>query len=315
MISALVSLNTAQAGTITLLKTDKYLKQASQSEASAFIVANDIDTHTLQNKIGVNNIDLAHAKCAELFVNTTVKQGIHPTAIIDPSAQIAQSVTIGPYAVVEAGVTIGARTIIGPHVVLCEGVALGADCNIYAQVTCYPKVKLGNRVIVHSGAVLGSDGFGFAHHADRWYKIPQLAAVIIGDDVEIGANTTIDRGSLDATTIGSGVKIDNQVQIAHNVTIGEHSLIAGCCGIAGSVTMGKHCVLGGMVGIADHVELTDHIYIAGKTSVSKSLLQPGVYGSALPARPIALWRRMIARVKGLDSLYKRCYEMEKKINE
>ena len=200
---------------------------------------------------------------------------------------------------------IGAGSVVGP------ASTVGADTRLAARVTLYDHVRIGARCTVHSGVVLGGDGFGIAQDRDGWIKIPQLGGVLVGDDVEIGANTTIDRGAIEDTVIEDGVKLDNQIQIGHNVRIGAHTAIAGCVGVSGSTTIGKRCLIGGQVGIAGHLEVADDVAVLGKTLVSRSLTKAGVYSSiGVPAMEAGRWRRIAARLRNLDELFTRVRKLE-----
>ena len=206
------------------------------------------------------NPQLAYARVAALFApQIAQRQGIHPSAVVSAQAQVDATAWIGPQCVIEAGAVIAEQAFIGPACVIGAQAVIGAQSQLIARVTVCQRVQIGHRVLIHPGAVIGSDGFGLAYDQGLWVKVPQLGAVVIGDDVEIGANTTIDRGAIDDTVIGDGVKLDNQIQVAHNVRIGAHTAIAGCVGIAGSARIGRHCSIGGGVGIAGHLEIVDHV--------------------------------------------------------
>jgi len=223
--------------------------------------------------------------------------GIHASAVVDATAQVHASAEVGAHCVIAAGARIGARCRVGPGCIIETGVHIGEDTHLAAHVTLQRDVQIGRRVLIHSGAVIGADGFGFAREAGRWLKVPQVGAVRIGDDVEIGANTTVDRGAMQDTLIAEGVKLDNLIQIAHNVQIGAHTAIAACTGVSGSTRIGARCMIGGGVGIAGHIEICDDVVIAGKTAVSGSIREPGVYASLWPAEPLARWKRTVARLK------------------
>jgi UDP-3-O-[3-hydroxymyristoyl] glucosamine N-acyltransferase len=211
---------------------------------------------------------------------------------------------------VEAGAVIGSRCLVGPHCHVGPGSSLGEDTRLVQRVTLGARVVLGARCLVHPGAVVGSDGFGNARDGQRWVKVPQLGGVVIGDDVEIGANTTIDRGALGDTLIEDGVRLDNQIQVAHNVRIGAHTAIAACTGIAGSTRIGARCMIGGGTGIGGQIEIGDDIVIAGFGMVTHSLAAPGMYSSVLPVEEVRLWRRIVGRLKRLDVLARRVKELE-----
>ncbi|AKJ95168.1 UDP-3-O-(3-hydroxymyristoyl) glucosamine N-acyltransferase [Thioalkalivibrio versutus] len=226
--------------------------------------------------------------------------GVHPGAFVDPESSVAPDAFVGPGAVIGAGATVGPQSVVGAHCVVGEGVMVGADTFLHPRVTLLEGVAVGDRCILHSGCVIGADGFGFAPAGEQgWEKIEQLGHVVIGSDVEIGANTTIDRGALRATRIGRGVKIDNLVHVAHNVEIGDHTAIAGCVGIAGSARIGAHCAIGGGAGILGHLSIVDHVTIHAMTLVTRSITRPGHYASGVPHQEARLWNRMLARLRRL----------------
>ena len=236
--------------------------------------------------------------------------GIHPSAIVDPAAQIDASASIGALAVVGAAAVVGPRCQVGPHCILEPGATLGADVQLIARVFVGGSVTIGPRCILHPGAVVGSDGFGNARDDSGWVKVPQLGGVRIGADVEIGANTTIDRGALDDTVIEDGAKLDNQIQIAHNVVIGAHTAIAACVGIAGSTRIGKRCMIGGGTGINGQITLGDDIVITGMGMITRSLDKPGLYSSVIPVEEARLWRRIVGRLKRIDTMAARITALE-----
>jgi UDP-3-O-[3-hydroxymyristoyl] glucosamine N-acyltransferase len=216
--------------------------------------------------------------------------------------------------VIEAGVCIGAGTYVGPGCFIGQDSCIGQDSRLYANATVYAGVNIGARVILHSGAVIGADGFGFAPEKGRFIKIAQLGGVMIGNDVEIGANTTIDRGALGDTVIEEGVKLDNQIQVAHNVRIGAHTVVAACAGISGSSKVGRHCMIGGGVGIAGHLTIADGVHLTGMTLVTHDIREAGVYSSGTAIEPNKSWRRNVARFRQLDQWVKRIRELERKGN-
>jgi len=242
------------------------------------------------------------------------RPGVHPTAVVAEDADIAPSAAIGPHGTVGAGSKIGEAAVIGPGCALGERVTVGAGTRLAARVSILDGVRIGRRCIVHPGAVIGSDGFGFAEDFahDGWVKVPQLGGVLIGDDVEIGANTTIDRGAIEDTVIEDGVKIDNLVQIAHNVHVGAHTAMAARTGIAGSTKIGRRCMIAGGVGIIGHLTVCDDVILQVRSLVAQSIDEPGMYGGTLPADAAARWRRNAARFKQLDALAKRLHALERK---
>jgi len=239
--------------------------------------------------------------------------GIHASAVVSASAHIGQGVSIAPHCVVEDDAVIGDGCRLGPGCVIGQGARLGQDCLLHARVTLYHGVRVGHRAILHSGVVLGADGFGFAPHPGKtgaWVKIAQLGGVSVGDDVEIGANTTVDRGALDDTVLGHGVKLDNQIMIAHNCRVGEHTAMAACVGVAGSTTIGKRCSIGGAAMISGHLELADDVLVSGGTAVTASILQPGRYTGVYPMAAHRDWQRNAAVVTQLAQLRRRLRALE-----
>jgi UDP-3-O-[3-hydroxymyristoyl] glucosamine N-acyltransferase len=249
---------------------------------------------------------VAFARIAALFeVAPARPPGLHPSASIDPSAQIAASAHIGAFVSIGARSVIGDGCVIGPGCVIGDDCQVGDGCELIARVTLVTRVRLGKRVRIHPGAVLGADGFGLAMDAGHWIKVPQLGGVTIGDDCEIGANACVDRGALEDTTLEEDVRLDNLVQVAHNVHIGAHSAIAGCTGIAGSARIGRYCMLGGAVGVVGHLEICDKVVITGKSVVRNSIHEPGEYSSGTPLTDNRTWRKNAARFKQLDALARR----------
>jgi UDP-3-O-[3-hydroxymyristoyl] glucosamine N-acyltransferase len=247
---------------------------------------------------------------ALLHPAAALSPGIHADARVDPLARVDSSAQVGPFAVIGPGTVIGARCLIGPHSVVEGGATIGADTRLLARVTVCSGTRIGARCILHPGAVVGSDGFGNARDGEAWVKVPQVGGVLVGDDVEIGANTTIDRGALGDTIIEEGVRLDNQIQVAHNVCIGAHTAIAACTGIAGSTKIGKRCMIGGGTGIGGQLELGDDIIIAGFGMVTKSIEKPGLYSSVIPVEEARLWRRLVGRIKRLDLMASRVRKLE-----
>lgn len=311
-ISSIATINKAVAGQITFLDNIRYRKYLPSTQASAVILARANLSDCPTNALILKNPYLGYAKVADLFKQIPgAEQGIHPSAVIDVNCKIHPTASIGPQCVIGREVTIGENVILGAGTVIGDRCTIGAGSRFWPRVTLYYDVCIGERAIIHSGAVIGSDGFGFAQDNGSWRKITQLGSVVIGNDVEIGANTTIDRGAIDDTIIENGVKIDNQVQIAHNVTIGTNTAIAGCVGIAGTTTIGKHCAIGGGVGISGHVNITDGVIIVGGALVAQSIKEPGVYSSGLPAQPAMTWKKIMFRVLQLDTMAQKVRALEK----
>jgi UDP-3-O-[3-hydroxymyristoyl] glucosamine N-acyltransferase len=314
LVTGLNTLALANADQITFLDNPKYQSQLPSTQAAAVILAEAFAGACPTNALVVAEPYVAYAKTAQLFwVKPKPYPGIHPTAIVDPSACIADQVSIGPYTVIGAGVTLYDHCIIGAHCVIGDDCQIGAHAELAARVTLYHQVTLGARCMVHSGAVIGSDGFGFAPHQASFEKIPQLGGVVIGDDVEIGANTTIDRGALNDTVIERGVKLDNQIQIGHNVKIGEHTVIAGCTAIAGSSEIGKHCMIGGAACVSGHVKIADYVMLAGMSAATNSITQPGVYASGTGLLPRADWQKSVVRFRQLNEIAKTVSALKKSI--
>ncbi|WP_087630439.1 UDP-3-O-(3-hydroxymyristoyl)glucosamine N-acyltransferase [Caballeronia telluris] len=329
-VGSLAPLDKADSGQLAFLANQKYLPQVETTRAGAVLIS-PADLEKVAAREGLNFIVTPNpyayfARVAQAFIDLAtpaVKPGVHASASIDPGAKVAASAVIGAHVTVEAGAVIGERVKLDAGVVIGRGVKLGDDVHLYPNVTVYHGCKLGARVIVHAGAVIGADGFGFAPdfmgegeaRTGSWVKIPQVGAVDIADDVEIGANTTIDRGAMADTVIEECVKIDNLVQIGHNCRIGAYTVIAGCAGIAGSTNIGRHCMIGGAVGIAGHVTLADYVIVTAQSGVSKSLTKPGMYTSAFPAVNHADWNKSAAIMRNLDKLRDRIKALEAALDE
>ncbi len=311
-VSQVATLKSAGPQHISFFAQGRYRDDLNTTRAAAVIVGEESRDATALARIVAADPYFYFAQVSRLLnPAVAVEPGVHPAAVVDPSARIAPSAHVGAGCVIEADVRIEANVFVGAGCVVGAGCAIGADSRIEARVTLYPGCVIGRRVIIHSGAVLGADGFGFAPHEGRWLKIPQIGRVVIGDDVEIGANTTIDRGALDDTVIEEGVKLDNQIQIGHNVRIGAHSAVAGCTGIAGSTTIGRNCMIGGAAMIGGHLQIVDGVVISGGTWVTRSIEAPGMYLSVIPATPGREWRRTVALLRSLDKLNERVRRIER----
>ncbi|MBV2128210.1 UDP-3-O-(3-hydroxymyristoyl)glucosamine N-acyltransferase [Arsukibacterium indicum] len=317
-VSAVATLEHAGAGTISFLANSKYRKYLSQTKATAVLIKAD-DVPFLAPGVSalvVNDPYVAFALIAQMLDNTpAVATAIAPSAIIDATAVLGENCAVGPNAVISAGAVLGDNVQIGAGTVVGQGANVGSGSRLWANVTVYHNVIIGKNCLVHSGAVLGSDGFGFANKAGNWLKIPQTGTVLIGDNCEIGANTTIDRGAIEDTVIGNNVIIDNQCQIAHNVCIGDHTAIAGSASIAGSTTVGRYCVIGGGVGVNGHIEITDGVQITGMSMVTRSLTEKGVYSSGMPVAANAEWRRNTARLRQMEQLFQRVKQLEQQLQQ
>ncbi|APV52112.1 UDP-3-O-(3-hydroxymyristoyl)glucosamine N-acyltransferase [Betaproteobacteria bacterium GR16-43] len=297
-ITGVATLDSAGPTQIAFLANLRYRSQLDRTHAGAVILGPDERDATALPRIVTDNPYAYYARTVALFnPPPAVKAGRHPTAQIDPEAIVASTAEIGPFAVIGHGARIGERTSIGAACVVGSNVRIGDDTRLYPRVTIYHDCTVGDRTILHSGVVIGADGFGMAPDQGRWVKIPQVGAVRLGDDVEVGANTTIDRGALDDTVIGDGCKLDNQIQVGHNCVIGDHTVIAGCVGIAGSVRIGKRCRIGGAAGISGHIEICDGVTVSAMTLVMKSIKKPGTYTSALPLMPHDEWLKWAVHVR------------------
>lgn len=313
-VRKLASLAAAQSSDLSFVSQERYAKHLDQTKAGALILKREWAASFAGNKLIVADPYLAYAQASELFDKLSrLPQGIHASAVVADSAQLAASVAIGAQCVVGENVKLGENVRLYPGVVLGDNVEIGDDSLIHANVTLYHDVRLGKRCMVHSGTVIGSDGFGFAPAQGRWNKIHQLGAVVIGNDVEIGSNTAIDRGAIEDTLIEDGVIIDNLVHIAHNVQIGAGSAIAGCVGIAGSATVGKRCTVAGAVAINGHITIADNSHFHGGTIVTKGNDEPGVFASAPPLQSVKKWRRNSVRYTQLDELSSRIKALEKQL--
>lgn len=313
-ISAINALADAQPGEISFLSDKRLQEELKNTRASAVLLNEAAAKHCPTTAIIVDNPYAAYARIATLLYPQRMHSpGIHPSAIVDDGALIDTTAWVGPGTVIEADVVIGANAQVGPNCVIGENVHIGKQTTLVAGVTINHDCKLGERNLLHPGVVIGSDGFGQANDHGKWLKIPQLGRVMMGDDVEIGANTAIDRGAIKDTVIEDGVRIDNLVQIAHNVHIGAHSVIAGQTGISGSTRIGKNCMFGGTVALAGHLTITDHVVLAGRSEVRQSIEEPGMYGSGTPLEPMKKWLKSAARFKQLDEMSKRLSALEKEL--
>lgn len=309
-------LDRATPDEIGFVSQNKYLAQLASTRAGAVILPADARGAVDLPHILTPNPYLYFARVSALLNPSLRPQaGIHPAATVAADAEVAADASIAAGAVIGQGAHIGARAIVGPGCVVGEHVRIGADCLLHANVTLYDACEVGERCILHSGCVIGADGFGFAPNEGSWEKIPQIGRVLIGDDVEVGACTTIDRGALEDTVIEEGVKLDNLIQVAHNVRIGAHTVIAGCTGIAGSAKIGRHCMIGGAAMIIGHIEIADGTRISTNTLITKSLPKAGTYTSALPFSAHDVWQKNAAHMRNLDKLANRIKQLEKRLNE
>lgn len=312
LIVGITTLKRATPREVSFFSNGLYREELTKTQAAAVILANKDQRFCKVPMLITDNPYLGYAQVATWF-NPPTRQpaGLHPTAWVSLDAMVDATVSIGAHAVIEAGAQLGREVEIGPGCIVGRGVEINDYCQIMANVTLCPGTRLGKRVIIHPGAVIGADGFGNANDAGKWVKVPQMGGVIIGDDVEIGANTTIDKGALEDTVIGNGVKLDNQIQIGHNVQIGDHTAMAGCVGVAGSARIGRYCMIGGGVGIAGHIEIVDHVQVTGGSMVFQSIHEPGVYSSGMPLDTNQRWHRNYNRLKQLDELARRLHTLER----
>ncbi len=313
-VFAINTIQDAIEGEIAFLSNPKYGHFLTSTKASAVILSSDLADNCPVNALVMDNPYLGFAKVAQLL-DTTPKQetGIHSTAVIDTGVNIDPTASIAANVVIDKNVTIGANVQIGPGCYIGEGTVIGDGSRLFANVTLYHRVTMGKNAIVHSGTVIGADGFGFANENGAWVKIPQLGGVIIGDDFECGANCTIDRGAIRDTVIGDGVKLDNLCHLAHNVTFGSHSAMAAYSGVAGSSKVGEYCTISGRVTILGHIELEDGVHITAGSQVSKSLAK-GAYSSGTPLMNNREWKRNVTRIRQLDEMSKKIKQLEKALS-
>ncbi|MFT5542390.1 MAG: UDP-3-O-[3-hydroxymyristoyl] glucosamine N-acyltransferase [Glaciecola sp.] len=311
VITSMGTLENATSGQMSFLTNSKYKNAMAETNATAVILKEADAEFCKVNKVIHPDPYVAFAKAAQLLDSTPVPaDGISAQASIHPSAKIGKGAIIAAGVVIEKDVKIGDNARIGPNTVIGEGAELGDELNLRANVTIYHRVIAGDRVSIHSGTIVGSDGFGYANDKGVWVKIPQSGTVIIGDDCEIGANTCIDRGALDNTIIGNDVIIDNLVQIAHNVTVGDHSCICGGTGIAGSSNIGKYVVIAGTCVVNGHIDICDKVQITGFSMVTKSITQPGVYSSGMPVQSNRDWQKNTVRLRQIGKLVERVKTLE-----
>ena len=317
LIEGLSTLDASGPNELTFLSNPKYLGQLAQSGAGCVIVAHSVRDAALKRGscIVVNDPYHYFALVTQLWKRLHAPDAapaIHSSAIIDPTASIGANVSIGAFVCIDAGAAIGEGARIGAHCVIGANASIGARSRLSARVTVDDGCSIGERCIIHSGAVIGADGFGFAPHGGKWVKIEQLGAVRIGNDVEIGANTCIDRGALQDTVLEDGVKLDNLVQIGHNVRVGAHSAFAGCVGVAGSARIGRHCTAGGGAIILGHLEIVDHVNISAATVITRSIHKAGTYSGMFPFDDNASWEKNAATLRQLHALRDRLRALEKK---
>ena len=312
IVTGVGTLERAGPGQLSFLSNSTYRRHLAGTGAGAVVLRQDDADACAVPCLVASDPYVAFAKIASLFdLPAPIVPGVHASAVVDPAARIPATASIGPLA------CIGPRTVIGEGAVIGAGCVIGPDCEVgdgselLARVTLVTRVRLGQRVRIHPGAVLGAEGFGLAMDAGRWIKVPQLGGVVIGDDCEIGANTTIDRGAIEDTVLEEDVRLDNQIQVGHNVRIGAHTAMAGCVAIAGSARIGRYCLIGGGVGIVGHIEICDRVMVTARSLVTHSITQPGEYSSGTPLQPSREWRRNAARFKQLDELARKIASLPK----
>jgi UDP-3-O-[3-hydroxymyristoyl] glucosamine N-acyltransferase len=302
-IGGVGTLELAEPDQLSFLANPKYRNQLAQTRAGAVVLAADAVVEARCPALVSRNPYADFARIAALFEPRPARPaGIHPSAVVEAGAQIHPSAHIGPFAHVAAGASVAAGAVIGPHCSIGEDCHVGTGAHLVARVTLVTRVRIGARALIHPGAVLGADGFGLAMDQGQWLKVPQLGGVVIGDDCEIGANTTIDRGALGDTVLEQDVRLDNQIQIAHNVHIGAHTAMAGCSAVAGSARIGRYCLIGGGAGVLGHLTIGDKVTITAMSLVTHSIREPGEYSSGTPLMDNRDWRRSAVRFKQLDDL-------------
>ena len=314
VIQGAASITSAKSGDIVFVLSEKYLASLEGSKAGAVIVTSALVDKIERNMLVCNNPHVAFAGLLNMLHPAQQIIGVSKSADIDDSALLGKDVFVGPNTSIGAGTTVANLASIGSNVVLGNNVRLGERTIVESGAVILDDTRIGSDCIIHAGAVIGADGFGYAKSAERWIKVAQIGRVIIGDEVEIGANTTIDRGALDDTCIGNRVKIDNQVQVGHNTVIDEDAIIAGCVGIAGSTRIGARCAIGGQVGIMGHLEICDDVTVGACSTVSKSITSPGTYSSSMRVDEISVWQKNMARFNRLDLHAAKLNSIEKRLN-
>ena len=315
-IEKIGTLEGADASSITYLAHERFLGALRETHAGAVILATDQCNATQLPRIVCGNPHAYFARVTALLHPAAVANataGIHPRATVDSSATLGNGVSVGPNAVVGRDAHIGDGVSIGANCYVGDGVTIGAGTQLWPGVAIYHGCRIGERVVLHAGVVIGADGFGNAWDINHWLKVPQIGRAIIGNDVEIGANTTVDRGAIDDTVIEDGVRLDNLIMIAHNVHVGAHTAIAACTGIAGSTRIGRNCRIGGAVGIAGHLTICDNVEIGGKTLITKSIAAPGSYSGGYPFEESRAWRRNAIQIRHLDEMARHIKQLEKRL--
>lgn len=313
-IERVATLGEAGEGDITFLANAKYRALLGTTGASAVILSAEDASDCPVDCLVSDNPYLAHARVvAALHPAVAATPGIHATAVVDATARIDPSASIGPNAYIGAGAVIGREVVVGPGCIVLDRAEVGAGTRLVAAVTLGSETQVGQRCLIHPGAVVGGDGFGLANDEGRWVKVPQIGRAVLGDDVQIGSCSSVDRGAIGDTVLGNGVKIDSQVHVAHNVEVGEHTAMAGRAAIAGSTRIGAYCTIAGGAGVTGHVELTDHVHVSGVTSVTRSIRKPGVYTGTVPAMEHAVWLKNFACLRKLDDMVRRIRKLEREL--
>lgn len=310
-ISRVATLSNAGEGSISFLANPAYRSQLTDTSATAVILSPDVVDDCPVPALVVDDPYVLYARVASvLYPRPVYPAGQHASAVVDKNADVDGSAHIAPQAVVQAGAVVGARSYIGPGTVVGTNCRVGEDCHLSANVSLIDDVVVGDRAILHGGVVIGADGFGFKMADGAWLKVPQVGGVRIGDDVEIGALTSVDRGAIDDTVIEDGVKLDNKIQVAHNCRIGAHTVIASGTGVSGSTTIGSRCIIAGHVGFVGHINVCDNVIITGAAVITKDITSPGVYSGAFAAEDDRSWKRRVARFRRLDKLSERLRAIE-----
>ena len=315
-VSQVGSLENAGPAQIAFFSNPRYRAKRAQTRAGAVVLSPASEALTSIPRIVAENPYAYFARLSQLLnPDPDFAPGIHPRAIVADGARIAATASVGAGAVIDAGVVVGERTLVAAGCHVGEGAEVGDECRLYPTVVIYQGCRIGSRVRLHSGVVIGADGFGIAEDAGRWIKIPQIGRVLIGDDVEIGANTTIDRGAIDDTVIGDGVKLDNQIQIGHNCHVGAHTAMAGCVAVAGSAKIGRHCTFGAGAIVLGHLSIADNVHVSAATVVSRSIHKPGTYTGMYPFDDNESWAKNTAWARHLSELADRVRSLEKRQKE
>lgn len=313
VVEHVATIQAADAKSISFLANSKYKKYLSSTLAAAVIVQQQVAVDCPIDALVCADPYVVYAKVAALLHPPIMPAlGVHPSAVIEPSARISSSASVGPHCYIGEQVVLEDHVVIGPNCVVQPGCTLGQHTRLMAQITLGYQTHVGQRVLIHPGVVVGADGFGIALDQGRWIKVPQVGTVRVGDDVEIGANTTIDRGAINDTILHEGVKLDNQIQIAHNVEIGAHTAIAGCTAIAGSTRIGQYCTIAGAVGIVGHLKIVDHVHVTAMSLVTKSITKAGSYSSGTPMMATKAWHKSAVRFKQLDQIVRKMSTLFKK---